>query len=80
MNIIKIILNIIIIGLIIFLCANLFVFLLPFILVIVLAYFLYSIFVFQKRKNNSSMHKTSSRKTIKNNVEEAEVIKEEFDK
>ena len=60
MNIIKIILNIIIIGLIIFLCANLFVFLLPFIFVIVLAYFLYSIFVFQKRKNNRSMHKTSS--------------------
>ena len=80
MNIIKIILNIIIIGLIVFLCANLFVFLLPFILVIVLAYFLYSIFVFRKRKNNSSIHKTSSRKTIKNNVEEAEVIKEEFDK
>ena len=80
MNIIKIILNIIIIGLIVFLCANLFVFLLPFILVIVLAYFLYSIFVFRKSKNNSSIHKTSSRKTIKNNVEEAEVIKEEFDK
>ena len=71
---------ILVIGLLIFLGINLFAFLLPFILVLIVGYYLYRIFFKEKFKTNSNTKSKSNTKNLKNEVEEAEVIKEKFDK
>lgn len=79
--ILKIILNIIVIGLIIFIFAKLFIFLLPIILILIGLYYIYKIFlekVIKKRKNNFKFNKNN--RNLKDNIEEAEIIKEKFDK
>ena len=71
---IRIILNFLIIGLIIFLVIKLFAFLLPIILVLVAIYIIY-LFIL-KSKNNT----VKKQKEIKNKIPEAEIVKEKFDK
>ena len=83
-SVLKIIINILVIGVIIFLGINLFVFLLPLLVVIILIYYLYQFFVKRKKRNSFAKNVYSnepknSRKNIKNQVEDAEVINEKFD-
>lgn len=75
--ILKILLNILIIGIIVFLVAKLFIFLLPVIIVLIIAYYIYRIFNEAKGKVNKTSNKT---KKIKNEIEDAEIVEEKFDK
>ena len=76
-HILKGLLSILIIGLIIFMVAKLFIFLLPVILVVIGIYLVYRIYNEVRRKTNST--RTSSKK-VKNEIEEAEILNEKFDK
>jgi len=75
--ILKGLLNILIIGLIIFIVAKLFIFLMPVIIVLIVVYLIYRIFNEIKRKTSSTGGKS---KKIKNDIEEAEILNEKFDK
>lgn len=83
-RILKIIIYIIIMGLVIYLGIKVFIFLLPFLLIAGIGYYLYVNFFkgkfkpkTTKNKNNNSTKKT---KSIKNSIEDAEIIEEKFDK
>lgn len=78
--ILKIIVNTVIVGIIIVVVANLFMFLLPFILIGIIAYYLYKIFLEAKIKVKRNENNNKSHRNIKNVVEEAEIVKEKFDK
>ena len=73
-NIIRIVLNLIIVSLIIYVVAKLFIFLLPVIIVLIIIYYLYRIF--EATKNKVKINN----KTKKDNIQDAEVINEKFDK
>ena len=84
--ILKIILNVLVMGVIIFVVGKLFIFLLPVILVLILLYYLYQIFFEtkfkvnrNKNKNTTSNTKTKTKK-IQNDTLDAEIIEEKFDK
>lgn len=79
-NIIKVLLSVFIIGLIIYFAINLFIFLLPVIVVLIIAYYLYRIFVQTKLKKTASTNNKNNNTRIKNSIEEAEVVSEKFDK
>ena len=72
--IVKIVLNVLIIGLIIYVVARLFIFLLPVIIVLIILYYVYRIYIETKSKYNSR------KKDKKDNIIDAEVINERFDK
>ena len=72
--IIKIVLNVLIIGFIIYLVANLFIFLLPIIIVLIIAYYIYRIYLETKNKIKNSKTKKNEK------VIDAEIINEKFDK
>lgn len=83
-RILKIIIYIIVMGLVIYLGIKVFIFLLPFLLIAGIVYYLYVNFFkgklkpkTTKNKNNNSTKKT---KSIKNSIEDAEIIEEKFDK
>lgn len=82
--ILKIILNVFVMGVIIFVVGKLFIFLLPVILILILIYYLYRIFFETKFKVNRNKNTTSSTKTktkkIQNDTLDAEIIEEKFDK
>lgn len=79
--ILKIALNVIVIGLIIFLSIKIFVFLLPIILIVIIGYYLYLFFFKAKVKTKYSNNKFQNNfKNLKNNIEEAEIIQEKIDK
>lgn len=83
-HILRIILYIIITGIVIYLGINLFIFLLPFLLIIGIGYYLYITFFKgkfkQKVNKNKSNNIKKTTKSIKNKIEEAEIIEEKFDK
>jgi len=75
-SILTILLNIFIIGLIIFIVGKLFIFLLPIIIVLIIIYYIYRIYCETKIKVNAN----KKDKNVKNKIDEAEVINEKFDK
>ena len=72
--IVKIVLNVLIIGLIIYVVAKLFIFLLPIIIVLIILYYVYRIYLETKNKFNSR------KQDKKDNVIDAEIVNERFDK
>ena len=73
-NIVKIVLNILIVGLIIYVVARLFIFLLPVIIVLIILYYVYRIYIETKNKVNYK------KKDKNNKVVDAEIVNERFDK
>ena len=72
--IVKIVLNVLIIGIILYVVLRLFIFLLPVIIVLIILYYVYRIYLETKNKvNNKKQDK-------KNNIIEAEIVNERFDK
>ena len=60
--------------------AHVFVFLLPFILLFLVFYYLYRFYYGKKNTDNDSKEETKNDfKGIKNDIEEADIIKEKFD-
>ena len=74
MSILKMILNIIIIGFIIYIVANLFIALLPIVLILIGIYYVYKVFIDANRKKE---RKSNKKDDI---VVDAEIIEEKFDK
>lgn len=73
-EIIKIIINVLIVGLIIYVVARLFIFLLPVIIVLIGCYYIYRIYMETKNKMKKD------KKEIKNKIVDAEIVSEKFDK
>lgn len=77
-DILKLILTVLIVGTLIVLGTKLFIFLLPILIVALIGYYIYIKFL---KKEFNKKNKTSEKKrTIKNKIEEAEIIEEKFDK
>jgi len=72
--IVKLILNLLIVGVIIYVVAKLFIFLLPVIIVLIIAYYVYRIYMETKNKV------VNKKKDKNNNIIDAEIINERFDK
>ena len=72
--IVKIILNVLIIGLIIYVFAKLFIFLLPVVIVLIILYYVYRIYLETKSKIKNNKEEK------KDKVIDAEIINERFDK
>lgn len=72
--ILRVVLNFLVVGIIIYIVARLFIFLLPIIIVLIIAYYIYKIYLETKTKikeNNNDK---------KDKVMDAEIISEKFDK
>ena len=74
--IVKIIINVLIVSFIIYIVARLFIFLLPIIIVLIIAYYVYRIYM--ETKNKMQVNKSNRKK--KNEIIDAEIIDEKFDK
>ena len=74
--IVKIIINVLIVSFIIYIVARLFIFLLPIIIVLIIAYYVYRIYM--ETKNRMQVNKSNRKK--KNEIIDAEIIDEKFDK
>ncbi len=72
---IRIILNILIVGLIVYVVARLFIFLLPIVIVLIVLYYLYKIYV--ETKGKIAKNKFSDKK---DNIVDAEIIDEKINK
>ena len=72
--ILKIFINLLIIGLIVYVVARLFIFLLPVIIVLIILYYVYRIYLETKSKVNNK------KEDKKNKIIDAEIINERFDK
>lgn len=77
-DILKLILTVLIVGTLIVLGTKLFIFLLPIIIVVLIGYYIYIKFL--KKEINKNNKTSKKKKTIKNKIEEAEIIEEKFDK
>ncbi len=73
--IVKIVLNILIVGLVIYAVARLFIFLLPVIVVFIIIYYAHKIYIETKNKMKENTKKSKNDKII-----DAEIINERFDK
>ena len=74
--IVKIIINVLIVSFIIYIVARLFIFLLPIIIVLIIAYYVYRIYM--ETKNKMQVNKSNRKK--KPDIIDAEIIDEKFDK
>lgn len=72
-DILKIVLNFLIIGVIIYVVARLFIFLLPVIIVLIILYYVYRIY-------RESKNKMVTKEDKNNKIIDAEIIDEKFDK
>lgn len=77
-DILKLILTVLIVGTLIVFGTKLFIFLLPIIIVVLIGYYIYIKFL--KKEINKNNKTSKKKKTIKNKIEEAEIIEEKFDK
>ena len=77
-DILKLILTVLIVGTLIVLGTKLYIFLLPILIVVLIGYYIYIKFL--KKKFNKNNKTSKKKKTIKNKIEEAEIIEEKFDK
>ena len=72
-EIVKIVINVLIVGVIIYVVARLFIFLLPVIIILIVGYYLYRIYMETKNKVKKD-------KDDKNKIVDAEIVSEKFDK
>ena len=77
-DILKLILTVLIVGTLIVLGTKLYIFLLPILIVVLIGYYIYIKFL--KKKFNKKNKTSEKKRTIKNKIEEAEIIEEKFDK